>query len=320
VDSVDVTGKDFQLLIEGGQVKGTLTPADSSQGIRDAIVSLYDEAGYYVDGSGTGSNGDYAVYGVPVGTYVLDGRGPQGSFHAPTTYHTPTALVGDVWHADNLANATRIQVYLCATRIVNLRLFAGGLICGTVTDTTGWPLSNVSVNAYETSCRGRPQGAQTDAYGSYCLGPVWPDDYYLDVHGDADHCTYTTVSYNNHTGSVDRYCNHGRLGELQTVRVTANERTADIDFQMSEAGGGFSGKVTETDGTTPVVNGVVELFDDAGRWMEARPTSADGSYSFCGLAAGCYVARARDPDGKCLMPSELLAAARREHQREGDGI
>ncbi|MGB9625415.1 MAG: Ser-Thr-rich GPI-anchored membrane family protein, partial [Phycisphaerae bacterium] len=169
-----------------------------------------------------------------------------------------------------------------------------------MTRTGGAPVARANIGAFDSNGMG-VGGTQTAFDGSYFL-PVTPGTYYVDARAGQDNCTLMDVSYDGQPGSFHFYWNQGRSGELQTVVVLPGQ-CASADFQMSDAGGGIEGRVTEDDGVTPIANVSVTLYDQTGAWVNGLMNSADGTFMFCGLAPGTYLMDAWPTGSECFIPA-----------------
>ncbi len=296
----DATGIDFQLLTVGGKVTGKVYAANGVTAVSGATVQLCDEAGLLVETTAapTDAAGNFTLNGVPPGTYVLDAFPPTDSYHVAATYHTPFSLGYGVWYADNLANATRITVTANVTRAnTNFQLPAGGKICGNVTS-GGFALPDIIVTAYDAY--GHAAGSAGSTFsGAYSVGAILPGTFYLDARGYSANPTYITVAYDGLPWTVNYYWNRGRAGELTPVNVTVGQCTPNINFAMTDGGGGIEGTVTDAYSGDPIGSAPVTLFDQYGDCVDGMQTRIDGTYGFYGLEPGEYIAQVDGPGGLC---------------------
>lgn len=165
---------------------------------------------------------------------------------------------------------------------------------------TGGPLRDAGVQAIATSV-GVVRGTATDPTGCYTLVNLPAADYVVRVSKE----TYATVGYGEDPES-------GR--EEQTVPVSGETTTAEIDFRVPKAGV-IAGRVLDVTGE-PVPNVRVQALSvAAGTGFEepnafpyqpsARTTDDLGRFRLFGLPAGDYVVLASPAPQAGKIPVEL---------------
>lgn len=198
-------------LEEGATIHGTVTSKGSGAPIADVEVCTYEEGqefnAYCVK---TGSNGQYAVEGVPSGSEIFVEVDPYGT---PFLYE----------EVENVA------VTAPGSEEVNFALEEGGSISGRVTNTAGAALVGDSVCAYETGYYG--ECATTNANGEYTILALETGSYEVYFYGEE--CIGETPCTNDYLGQY-----YGSAVQVERPHTTQN-----INAALSE-GAKISGKVT----------------------------------------------------------------------------
>jgi putative cell wall-binding protein len=238
----------------------------------------------------TGSDGTYVLNSLPPGSYILEldpGAGPyaEPQYYSGTTSYT-SALPVDVSEGQ-------------AQTGVNDVLVGTGTVTGTVTNTSGAPVSNINVQVIGVDA----QGNDTGTFASTVTGP--DGTYSIDTVAEGKAIAY--FSDPNETYAYQWYNNQvGFSGNATPFQVTSGGTTAGIDADMS-VGGGFSGTVAGPGGTPlpdidvlafPVGpgSGSAGYYDDL-----ITTTGADGTYSVAGLPSGHYQVSFQDPRGQYAL-------------------
>ncbi len=159
---------------------------------------------------------------------------------------------------------------------VEIRLSGAGMLAGTVRTSTGKPVEGAALQVKDT--KGRPvflvSFANTSADGTFTQGQLKPGEY--DVTAERD----------------------GFAPATQHVVVVLGKE-ARADFTLL-SGGWIDVVATLADGTTPLANAAVTLYDASGRRVEkgltlqnvfgsaGSRTGADGKVTLKGVAAGQY--------------------------------
>ena len=168
---------------------------------------------------------------------------------------------------------------------IDFALSAAGQIGGTVTDTNGLPLANVTVNV-------RSQGyyvgsAQTDVNGSYRIDNLEPGLQY----------TARTYSYPRYVDELynDIVCYYWCDSAGGTPIPVDAGALSEVNFELS-SGGTISGSITASDGTL-LSNIQVYIFNSSGKSVISTVTDQWGIFTTIGLPAGTYYAQTRNSFG-----------------------
>lgn len=154
------------------------------------------------------------------------------------------------------------------------------VIQGTVRDTEGVGIADVSINVYDADSNLFGFGS-TDSNGAYTVSYLYPASYYLK--------TYSTQNYLNEwyggvrVGTCD---NQGRPSGATTVGVWYDGQiVSSIDFELSP-GAVIKGMVTNNAGT-PIQDVWLHLYySEYCTW--SMKTDSSGFYEFYGLTTGTY--------------------------------
>jgi len=211
----------------------------------------------------TAADGTYTVRNLPPGDYTVRAR---ADFFAWEFFsETPN---------DRLASRVSVAVGTPATGINFTMDTASGTISGTVVrQSDGAPVRNAKVRAFNPDL-GSGNGTRTNSDGSYTIQSLPPGSYWLEV----DSGGFATEYY---PGTLD-------FDLAIRVTVAAKADTSGIDFTL-QPGGTISGKVTEADGVTPVIDARVVADSFTASWPPAsRPltsarTRMDGTYTISGV-------------------------------------
>lgn len=258
------------------RITGTITGPGGTPPLEDIDVSVYlwtngtweGVSGIYAS---TDSNGVYAVGGLPAGTYAVKFQ-DWGGTYAP------------VWFSNvlNEAQATSIVLAAGATRSnVNEQLVLGASISGMVTGTNGTtPVAGVEVTAYRWngSDWDYAQGESTDGAGAYAIGGLAAGQYRVEFRDGQG--LYQTEWYNNAANRDD----------ASNVVVAAGGSVSNVNASLA-LGAHLVGTVTETNGTTPIVDVYVGAYRQNGAdwdWTASDRTDGSGKYDVGGLPTGSY--------------------------------
>jgi len=260
------TALDDALLTKGATISGRVTDVTTHAGIEQVWVNVSDsQSGEFVSSAGTDSTGAYSVTGLPSGSYKVHFEG-NGSRHVSVWYG----------NAASESQATLVTVTAPGTRTgIDAALAQGGSISGRVTDQSGDPISNLSVDA-----GGRDddyRGATTDQDGNYTVYGLAPGSYELQFDG-------------SYRGFVGQYYNNTYYrDEAVPVQVTGSNDTGGINAVLTR-GGRISGRVTDASGA-PIANVDLEIFDINDNDLYYANTDASGYYQARGLPTGSYKIR-----------------------------
>ena len=261
-----------------GQISGTVTGPNGSTPLPNIDVAAYSEQGDWLDATMTDENGRYLLSGFTSGNYHLFFNSIDDSYldeyydDAPSLYEA--ALVG--------VNVGEV------TTNINASLDRAGYITGRVTQTDGSsPLTSIAVNVFRWS----------DGYWSWHNSALTDIDGYYQVMG-LDTYTYR-VSFSDWNGYYlpEFYDDQPDIDSATDIFVTAGQVTADINASL-QLGGHITGEVTKVDGTTPLPNISVAVYqqhgDDWWAWIGSARTDYAGGYVLPGLATGTYRVRFSD--------------------------
>lgn len=265
------------LLIDTGTFSGTITDADTKNGIEGVLVNISYSNGDWAASAFTDGFGNYTSPGLPAGDYVantLDSSGYVNELYDDIQCYfycdlTGGGLIPVTAGSDNSG--------------IDFQLELGGTISGTVTDAdTQMGLEPILVDLFDSD--GNWIGnVGTDSSGNYASAGFLAGDYYT--------ATYNWSQY------VDElydgvYCPFGCDATTGTkIVVEEGEVTSEIDFEL-EKGGSITGNVM-ADPSGPDLEGVaVDVFDSAGDYATTGWTNASGAYlSERGLPADTYYAK-----------------------------
>lgn len=224
-----------------GAIAGTIIDQATNQPLVGATVEIM-QGSVIFESVLTDANGTYVANQLAPGSYTVR--------VSATNYQTGTQ------NATVLANATTSS---------NLQLMSDpGSISGTVTDSTGTPLSgafvvikkgNVSVGS-----------VVTDASGNYSVPGLAPGTYSV------------SVSLTNYQSAFN------------SIAVTANA-TSQLSFALISQPGSCSGLVIDAITTQPIASATVDFLQN-GFIVATVLSDANGNYTLDGLAPGQYTIRA----------------------------
>ena len=261
-------GIDFSLAA-GGSISGAVYEADGVTPVAEADVwaESYECCGGG-NGTRTEQDGTYTIQGLASGDYRVEVQASE------------QGLVSEFYNqTTDWAEAARVTVTAGQTTAnIDFSLAAGGSISGAVYEADGvTPVAEADVWAETYDCCGG-NGSRTSADGTYIIHGLASGDYRVQVH--APEQGLAMEFYNDITD----------WEQATRVTVAAGVTTAGIDFSLA-AGATISGRVYESDGVTPIAGTRVFAQRDGGGGNEAH-TSADGTYTVHGLAAGDYIVEA----------------------------
>jgi Leucine-rich repeat (LRR) protein/protocatechuate 3,4-dioxygenase beta subunit len=145
-------------------------------------------------------------------------------------------------------------------------------ITGTVTDSLGNGIANVSVSVWHLNRYGIA-GGNTDANGYYEIPGITPGNYLVGFNTDS------ALNY------VKQWYNHrSRIELADIVTINAGSVTTNINAQLADAGT-VSGRVTDEQGNG-IVGVDVQLKDLTGYTYSQANTGVDGYYTAQGAAPG----------------------------------
>ena len=272
----DTGGIDFTL-DAGGSISGNIYEADGVTPVAGADVWA-EQMGAGGNRTESGADGSFTIDGLAPGNYQVQAQaeGFAREFYPGTT-------------DENAATAVTVTAGGDITGI-DFTLDVGGTISGTVYQADGsTPIGGAFVIAQPFSAAWPPFGpsreATTAADGTYTILGLAPGDHRVVAIGDE-----AGFALEMYPGGIDPQA-AGR------VTVSSGADTGGIDFTLVP-GGSISGKVYETDGTTPIKGmAIVAEHQPSGTLLGFTMSGPDGSYSIEGLNAGEYLVRSMDFSG-----------------------
>jgi len=264
-------------LLSTGTFSGTITEADTTNGIEGVLVNIADSNGDWVASVLTDGSGSYASPDLSSGDYVANTLDLTGYINE---------LYNDrpCFFYCHLPNGDPITVTVGSDNSgIDFQLVLGGTISGTVTDAdTKVGLEPILVDFFDSN--GDWVGnIGTDGSGNYASAGLLAGDYYS--------ATYNWTQYVDELYN-EKFCPYGcdpTTGD--TIVVETGEVTTDVDFTL-EKGGSIAGNV-KVDPSGPVLVGVaIDVFDSSENYATTGWTNASGDYiADRGLPEGDYYAK-----------------------------
>ncbi|MCC7430437.1 carboxypeptidase regulatory-like domain-containing protein [bacterium] len=252
----------------GRTVSGTVYDLITTSPISNATVSIFTTSNQFVKSTSTSANGNYTLSHVPVGTYYV-------YFDATSQNYAPQ------WYqmASSLMNATPVFVNPGNdTGGIDANLSTALTISGTVTNSAGGGLTDVSVELWDASYQSFFDVAQTDVNGFYSFQMVPSGTYSI---------------FFNYTGSQNLssewFDNKGSIFNADVIQLQTSNFQANA---VLEAGGSISGNVVDAVTNQPLndLDGfVVVLLDSYSyNFIDYVFTDNNGNYSFDNVSVGNY--------------------------------
>lgn len=165
---------------------------------------------------------------------------------------------------------------------IDFQLDEGGQISGVITDSSGIPISGISVSAYDYTTGDWFGGTSTQSDGSYVLSGLPTAGYRISV-------------WPGNTDYLQEYYDNVRYFSSATeVNVTEGQMVSGIDFEL-EKGGIISGIVTRTFDNQPIENIRIWAVDvNTSRSWGGVLTDSNGAYRLTGLSTSSYKVYAID--------------------------
>ncbi|MBV9607349.1 MAG: carboxypeptidase regulatory-like domain-containing protein [Solirubrobacterales bacterium] len=255
-------------LVTDGAITGQLTDQATDQAISGIEVDLLSETGAKLTQTTTAGDGTYRFIVIPPGTYEV-AFNPGG---ANNNYNS--AYYGG-------ASATKFAVSDGqTTQNINGQLFTGGLITGTVTDSTHHGIAGAYVQITDVNS-GNNYYPTTGADGTYAVDGL-PTSTYDVYYGPGGGQNYV----------YQYYAGASNAAAEQPVTVTAGQATSHIDASLA-TGATLSGTVTDAVTHAPVTGANVYVYTYGGNYPDhlnsnRATTDAHGQWSIQGLATGTY--------------------------------
>ncbi len=258
-------------LAKGGSISGNVTNT-SGEPLQDIWIDVYDTASdSWINYTSTDASGNYVVDGIPSGYFKVQ------------FYDYNYGYLGE-WYNDkpDLDSADPIAVTAPEdVSGINAQLAMGGSISGTVTNTSGSPIDNISVYVYDAATGDYVLSSYTEADGSYVVSGVPTGNYKVQFRDH--HQGYLTEWYNDKPD----------LDSADPIAVTAPDDVSGINAQLA-MGGSISGKVTDQDGN-PIENVEINIYNAATvSYITYSYTDSSGNYVVSGIPSGEYKVRFYD--------------------------
>ena len=236
---------------------------------------MYASSGSEVGYERTGSDGTYSVIGLATGTY--DVCFSTSEYYPPTggtstTGYGSQCYNGVTWDGatSDISGPTAVHVTAgSTTSTINAALPNGGVVSGTVDDSSSQPLDNVEVDVVSSTGQ-LVNEAVTSTNGSYsieglsagtydvCFDANYFDPFEGGVTGGSSTTGYGNQCYNGVTwdGSPSD------ISGATAVHVTAGSTTGNIDAALPD-GGVISGTVDDSS-SHPLGDAAVEVLTTGG--------------------------------------------------------
>ncbi len=278
----------------GHMVSGSVTDPSSGSAVpvTGIPIRIYSEAadtsrGAFVQAVRTDLTGHYQIV-LPDSLYIAMSRG-QSVLNIDNT----SADVA-VNFTDNVGMATATIIDTSGNPIGQAKVFVWKVDTNTGTagaNSTGTPCNSGNVNAYCFTYISNEASSSDGTVTFYAPDSTTTlsanQSYVIQAKLDGGQTTLGTVVFDtaNNTNTIT---STGTLAAGTPITFTAGSTNALSNFYLPP-GGELTGKVTDTSGTTPYANAVIQVRTSTGgnsRIVTTR-TMADGSYSIS-LPAGTY--------------------------------
>lgn len=248
----------FAVPLSAATISGTVTDAGTHAALPSMTVQAYDASGVLKGSATTDAAGHYSL--------TLNG----GAYHVLAFDPAGTYATNFYADAESFESSALLTLSTSLTNI-NFALVRGGTIAGTVTSTSGSPLSAITVAAYNAD--GTRRGfTTTDASGHYQL-VVPPGSFLVAAYDDA-------------------------LAYLPLVSPAAMQvdagTTSRVDFHLTR-GALISGTITDALTGAPIANANVAVYVNEAQ-LATVMTDAAGHYRLL-IAPATVRVLAFDPTG-----------------------
>ncbi len=259
------------VLRPGGSISGVVR-GPSGMPLAGVCASAVNPRDHAVVGSGgfgptTNSHGVYRLSGLAPGRYDVQ-------FTTCTTVHSPYA---NQWYRGRPSQLSATPVAVRAgttTSGIDATLRLGGIVKGRVVNSSGKPLNNICVFAYNFTS-GQFVFGTTGRTGTYRMRGVATGSYTLE---------FSPCNYGVNLVNVVRH-----------VKVIAPHTISGVNARLVP-GGSASGVITVASSAGPVANTCAEFISaNPASLGGVGDTRADGSYLATGLAPGSYQVYFNDP-------------------------
>lgn len=286
VAGIPIHGIDFSLSPEGN-IHGVVSDFSSGNPIPGVQLIVHDNIGRRITSGSSNLTGSYFLFdGLPPGDYFV--RTLNGQGYADELYGSIPCTAGN---CDVTAGQAVTIVAGKVTSNIDFHLHPGGLITGTVRDTSGSPIRNLLIDLHDAQDKHirfeftNSTGQFTSFYGLYT------GNYYIrTMNSDA----FLDELYDNII-CVGSFCD---ITTGSPIQVTLGSVTPGIDFVL-EKGGTIEGKVKDAITGLPLANTIVPVYE--ANTINIRTfglSNACGEYTtFAGLPGGSYFARTFNNSG-----------------------
>jgi 5-hydroxyisourate hydrolase-like protein (transthyretin family) len=261
----------------GGIITGHVTAAAGGTPIQNVSVYVYTSttstsAMAYGDTDATGA---YTITGLATGYYYLQFNPPSSDYYEQYYDNKSTLASADAISVTlNSVIANRNAVLKSASKITG-RVTAAG---------SGTPLKDVDVTVYSYRCACNCSytwmgSATTNDSGFYTVTGLLAGSYRVEF--DPIRPGVSAVYLGEY------YNDKASLSTADPVAVADSSTTSGIDAALA-LGGQITGRVTATDGGSPLKDVWVDAYDSSGHYVNDSRTDATGVYTITDLAAGSY--------------------------------
>ena len=268
-------GIDFSLA-DGATVAGTVTTA-SGNPIPGTGVDIYTADSTWIGRGTTGTNGNYAIEGLPARVFYL--RTEVGGLNYINEWYDDLAAT-DTLVPTSAAPVTATTGVTTAS--IDFSLSVGGVISGAVTDAGGAPLAGISADAFHAGDGTWIASGVTGPTGAYAIVGLQAGTYAVRTY--ATPANYADEWYDDVPVVGDLL-----PGNAATVPVTAGLTHSGVDFALAD-GATVEGLITDS-APAPIAGAVVELYHTNGTRVSEDTAAYDGTYAISALPEGTYYAR-----------------------------
>jgi hypothetical protein len=249
-------------------ISGTVT-SDTGAPLPSMTVAAYTTAGTLQTTTTTGASGAYSLT-VPAGTYQVLAYDPAGTFATS-------------FYADAESFETSTLLTLTATQTltnINFRLVHAGFAVGHATSTSGAPLANITVAAYNPD--GTTRGfTKTDSAGSFTL--VLPPG------------TYRLAAYDEALGYAATFFRNALSFDAASPVTVVATQSVTADIQLPPAAK-ISGTVADRTTLVPLAGVRAIAYTANGTVAATALTDGSGHYAFA-VRPGAIRVVVADPHG-----------------------
>ena len=252
------------VLDSGGSISGNVLDADNKPVAGININAEDFDGNFHVNSAKTNLDGNYAISGLPTGTYKV-GIDTFGTDFVPQFYNNT------VWDT-----ATPVKVNTPGdTPGINFILQKGNFIRGKVTKDDNTTIAGISIDAVNAESGQWVNSGISDSKGNYFI-TVAPGSYKVNV--STSGTKFLPEFYNNAT----------TFENATVVTVAAGKDALNIDFTLS-TGNIIKGKITGRD-NNPIKGLFVNLMDSSTReWVNGSETDRNGEYSISVLPGTYFI-------------------------------